>query len=180
MKQHSLIFFSTIILLFTFLNNCKQAVKKERYLLSFTDTLTDEHGYLNQDGDTIIPIGKYAMCFTDTFRTYAIVLKDSLGFIAIDSMENVLYNVFPFDNGPDYVSEGMFRIVENNKIGFADWSTGKIIIKPKFDCAFPFEHGAAKVSTNCKIESEGEHGRWISEDWYYINKAGKKVDKPTF
>ena len=56
-------------------------------------------------GEIIIPLGKYAICFTDTFRTYAIVLKSHKGFVAIDRQENILYEVFPFDNGPDYTSE---------------------------------------------------------------------------
>src|ERR1700733_6541583 len=69
-----------------------------------------EYGYVNSKGNVIIPFGKYSMCFTDTFKNFAIVLKSGSGFVVIDRMENVKYNVFPFDNGPDYVKEGYFRI----------------------------------------------------------------------
>jgi hypothetical protein len=163
--------------IFIGLTNCTQPTKSNDYLISFVDTVKDEYGYRNQNGDTIIPLGKYGICYTDTFRTYAIVLKPSHGFVAIDKQENVLYEVFPFDNGPDYTSDGFFRIIKNNKIGFADSTTGKVIIKPLFDCAFPFENGLAKVSINCIEQPEGEHKRWISENWYYIDKSGNKISK---
>jgi len=80
-------------------------------LVSFTDTITDESGYKNQNGDIVIPSGKYIGCFTDTFRTYAIVVKPNSGFVAIDWQEKILYEVFPFDNGPDEPSDGLFRIL---------------------------------------------------------------------
>jgi hypothetical protein len=62
------------------------------------------------------------------------------------------------------------------KIGYADAATGKIVIRPQFACAWPFEHGVAKVSLNCQTRSDGEHATWISDDWFYINKAGARVN----
>jgi hypothetical protein len=154
-----------------------QTTNKQDYLLSFVDTVKDEYGYKNLRGEIVIPLGKYAICYTDTFRTYAIVLKSKYGFVTIDRNEKILYQVYPFDNGPDYTSDGYFRIIENNKIGFADSATGKIIIKPQFDCAFPFEKNIAKVSNNCKTQADGEHEMWLSDNWYYIDKKGNKVNK---
>ena len=104
--------------------------------------------------------------------------KPKIGFVAIDRQENVLYEIFPFDNGPDNSSDGLFRILENNKIGFADSATGKVVIKPQFDCAWPFENGLAEVSNDCKTQSEGEHSVWVSDHWFYIDKTAKKVEKP--
>ena len=95
----------------------------------------------------------------------------------IDRKQNILYKVFPFDNGPDYVSEGFFRILKDNKIGYADAATGKVAIKPQFDCAFPFENGFAKVSTNCSTQSAGQHKVWTSNNWFYIDRKGKKSIK---
>lgn len=154
-----------------------KSITEKDYLLKVYDTVNDNFGYVNLRGDTIIPSGKYAMCFTDTFKTYAIVAKPA-GFIAIDRNETILYEVFPFDNGPDYPSEGLFRILENTKIGYANSQTGKIVIKPQFDCACPFENGVAMVSTNCKTQLEGEHSSWVSDHWFYIDMTGKKVKKP--
>jgi len=154
-----------------------QEVKPNEYLIRFADTFTDECGYKNQAGDTVVPLGKYAICFTDTFRTYAIVLKPSAGFVAIDRNGKMLYEVFPFDNGPDMPSEGLFRIVENAKIGFADSATGRVVIAPQFECAWPFEHGVAKVSMECTEQSDGEHKTWLSNSWYYIDKTGRRVNQ---
>lgn len=157
---------------------CASVVKRDDYWLAFADAEYDNYGYADRNGKAVIPLGKYTMCFTDTFRTYAIVLKPQSGFVAIDRQENVLYNVFPFDNGPDYVEDGLFRIIEDHKIGFADAKTGTVIIKPQFDCAFPFENGKAKVSTDCKSQFKGEHQIWVSEKWFYIDKSGRNIDQP--
>lgn len=168
-----------ILLLYSF-TTFGQGNNSKNYLLLFTDTTKDkdEYGYKNQNGDTIIQPGKYNLCFTDTFKTYAIVADKNFDFVAIDRQENVLYNVFPFDGGPDYSSNGLFRIIINKKIGFADEATGKIIIKPRFDCAFPFENGIAKVGLNCTTHADGENHYWTSDNWFYINKKGTKVNSP--
>jgi len=79
------------------------------YLLNVYDTTHNRFGYVNLIGDTIIPSGKYSMCFTDTFITYAIVAKPS-GFVAVDRQEKVMYKVFAFDNGPDYPKDGLLRM----------------------------------------------------------------------
>ena len=176
--QFSIRFFLLIILFYSFLSSCTHTRPHDDYLVSFTDESTDQYGYRDPKGATVIPPGKYTMCFTDTFRTYAVVLKPNTGFVAIDRQENVLYEVFPFDNGPDYVEEGFFRIIENNKIGFADARTGKVVIPPQFDCAFPFENGTARVSNDCTSRMDGEHKIWESEKWFYIDKTGKTVNDP--
>lgn len=148
------------------------------YLIRIADPVSDTYGYKNISGDTIIPMGRYLLCFTDTFRTFAIVHKAYKGFVAIDRKENELYTVFASDNGPDSPSEGLFRIIggsNRRKIGYADLSTGKVVIKPQFSCAFPFENGLAKVSDDCTTEPSGEYQRWVSDSWYYIDRTGKKV-----
>lgn len=178
MKRHQTINI-ILLLLFIGLIRCNQATKKnDNYLVSFNDTIKDEYGYKNRNGDIVIPPGKYLRCFTDTFKTYAIVAKPNSGFVAINRQENILYEVFPFDNGPDEPSEGLFRIMADKKIGYADSASGKVVIKPQFDCARPFENGLAEVSTDCKTEPDGEHSIWVSDHWYYIDKTGKKVEKP--
>jgi hypothetical protein len=131
-------------------------------------------GYVSENGDTIIPIGKYQFCFLDTVTKYAIV-GDSSGFYAIDQNENRLYEVHWFDKGPDYLQDGLFRIKRNGKIGYAN-TNGEIIIKPQFDCANPFENGKAKVSFDCELQKDGEHNTMISNNWFYIDKTGKKIE----
>jgi len=155
-----------------------QTPNSKGYLVRIADSIKDEYGYKNLSGDTIIPLGKYGICFTDTFKTYAFVLKPHSGFVAIDRQENVLYQVFSIDNGPDKASDELFRIIKNSKIGFANSLTGKVIIKPQFDCAWPFRNGVAKVSMECTKVPDGEYSTWVSDKWYYIDKSGKKLNKP--
>ena len=134
----------------------------------------DSCGYVNSKGDTIIPFGKYGRCFTDTFKKLAIVEKAGSGFVVIDRNEKALYNVFIFDNGPDDFSEGYFRIVKDGRIGYMD-STFSIKVQPKYGGAYPFKNGLAQVTDSCKTVTYGEHSVWVSDHWYYINKAGIRV-----
>jgi len=166
-----------VLLLFLYSQTGCRSTGNTDYWFSFTDSVTQEQGYKSSNGHIVIPLGKYERCFTDTFKTYAVVVKPNGGFIAIDRQENVLYGIFPYDNGPDYTSDGLFRILENNKIGYADSLTGTIVIKPQFDCAWPFENSVAEVSTDCTTLSDGEHSSWLSDHWFYIDKTGKKVEK---
>jgi len=68
----------------------------------------------------------------------------------------------------------LFRIIGNGKIGFAD-TDFNIVIKPQFDCAFPFEGETSKVSLDCIPVKDGEHTIWQSKSWFLINKKGERV-----
>lgn len=53
--------------------------------------------------------------------------------------------IYQYENGDDYVREGLFRIIDRNGLfGFAN-KHGIVVIKPQFFFAFPFEGGKAKV-----------------------------------
>ncbi len=93
--------------------------------------------------------------------------------VILDKQNKEIYEVFPFDNGPDTPSEGLIRIVKNGKIGYADANTYAVVIPPQFDCAYPFEKGKAKVSKNCKTIKEGEHSIWESDAWQFVDKKGR-------
>lgn len=94
--------------------------------------------------------------------------------------KNIKFPAFQIDNGDDYVSEGFYRIVdENGRIGYAD-EDGNTVIYPRFAFGFPFENGKAKV-TDIGYEkdvpdSNGEYHYWESDKWYYIDKSGKKIE----
>lgn len=90
-----------------------------------------------------------------------------------NSKKTTLYDVFIYDNGPDYAADGLIRVVKNGKIGYANAKTYAIVITPQFDCAFPFENGKAKVSNKCKTVKEGEHSSWESDAWQFVDKKGK-------
>ncbi|MFN8355849.1 MAG: alpha/beta hydrolase-fold protein [Spirosomataceae bacterium] len=93
--------------------------------------------------------------------------------VITDLKKTTLYDVFNYDNGPDYASEGLIRVVKNGKIGYADAKTYRLVIAPQFDCAYPFEKGKAKVSTHCTTIRKDEHSTWQSDHWQFIDKSGK-------
>ncbi|MFN0202777.1 MAG: WG repeat-containing protein [Bacteroidia bacterium] len=90
-----------------------------------------------------------------------------------DSKKKALYEVFIYDNGPDYAAEGLIRVVKEGKIGYANAKTYTLVIAPQFDCAYPFENGKAKVSTQCNTVKDGEYSTWQSNAWQYVDKKGK-------
>ena len=146
-------------------------------LILSEDPATGQTGYRDATGTVRIAAGKYAYCLTDTFYTHAIVrLRTAPKWVVIDRQERVLYEVFPYDNGPDYPSEGLFRIVMDGKIGYADAETYAIVIPAQFACAYPFEDGRARVSLDCQTVTEGEHQRWESAAWQYVDRRGQRTD----
>ncbi len=145
------------------------------YLLRVTTE--DASKYVDKAGKTIIGENDYLMCLTDTFRNYALVLSQEKGFIAINRDKKIIYDLFVFDNGPDYTSEGLFRIMKNKKIGYADSITGKIVIEPEYQGAYPFENEKAQVTVKCKTINDQEHTTWESDSWIYIDKTGKIINE---
>jgi hypothetical protein len=164
-----------VFLLAGYINDNVHAQAKADCLV-LTENAENEFGYLSVKGDTVIPFGKYDHCFTSRFCGFAIVSEKEKGIVGINRKEEVLFNVFVYDNGPDPLSNGLFRIIKNGKIGFAD-HTGQIIISPQFDCAEPFSNGKARVGKGCKSEPAGEHSRWTGGKWFVINKKGKTISK---
>lgn len=131
--------------------------------------------FINQDGDTVIPFGKFRCWQTDTIRKYGFVLTESDSrLIAIDKSGKELFEAYIFDNGPDYTQEGLFRIMKNGKVGFAN-EEGQVVIPPQFACAFPFENGKAKVTFTCNVIPDGEYHISKSDTWFFINKSGNKI-----
>jgi hypothetical protein len=172
MRQFLIIILFQLFFILTGYNQTNQ----DNFLLKIINTEIDEvgveSGYVNINGDTIIPIGKYYYCYSDTLKYFAIVLDKGKKCIAIDKEENILFEVFWYDNGPDYFSEGLFRIIKNGKIGFAD-RNGQIIIEPIYECATPFENGKSKVAFDCYLKEFGEYKRMESNEWFFIDNKGK-------
>lgn len=125
-----------------------------------------QFGYADFMGNIIIE-PTYSFAFTDTLNTIAFV-TDGEYIIAINGKGKHLFRVFNYDNGPDYQSEGLFRIVnEMEEIGFAD-TLGNIIIEPQYKFAYPFKDGRAKVTNKGSSKQYGEYWYWDSDEWNYI------------
>jgi len=144
------------------------------YFRLIQDTVSNAYGYVNKHGDTVIAPGKYRICFTEKFYDIAIVQNSGYEIVGINRDEKILFKVFLSDFGPDEPSNGLFRIVENGKIGYANLH-GKIIIQPQFDGATPFEKRKAKVCMGCVLKAKGEHHYWSGGTWYTIDKKGNKI-----
>lgn len=124
--------------------------------------------YKSSDGKTIVKSKKYTIAFTDTIKSIGFVGNRKDKIIGIDNHGKELFEVYKTDNGPDYVSDGMFRIIgKNGKIGFAD-TCGIIVIPPVFSYATPFRDGEAKVTFEGEEQKQGEYQYWKSNRWLLI------------
>lgn len=159
--------------------------KRNRNLIAHTREKHIEVGvpvcYLDEQGDTIVPYGKYKFCQTDTICSIGFVYENrqDARIACIDNQGKELFYVFKCDNAPDYIREGLFRIMDDNGlIGFAD-SLGNVVIKPQFKFATPFENGKAQTTTSGKAHDDGEHSFWTSDEWQLVSYNGTKMMKYT-
>ncbi|UOR06439.1 WG repeat-containing protein [Hymenobacter aerilatus] len=138
---------------------------------------TDEAcAYVSAAGDTVIPFGRYDRSVTERFDRVAIVHRVGTGWVGIDRQERVLFHPYLFDNGPDYPAEGVLRIVNAaGLLGYADTATGRVVVPPRYEAAFPFEKGRARVGRGCHTEQAVEHSYWTCATWSYINHQGQAL-----
>ncbi|MCJ7932427.1 MAG: WG repeat-containing protein [Chryseobacterium sp.] len=100
--------------------------------------------------------------------------KNAWGYV-YDRNGKFLYNPYLYDNGADYFSEGVRRLVKNGKIGFAD-RNGKIVIEPEHDFVSPFNYGYAAFCDGCDWEkTEDEHKAMVGGTWGVMNAKGQPV-----
>ncbi|WP_246052567.1 WG repeat-containing protein [Leptospira semungkisensis] len=96
------------------------------------------------------------------------------GWVCIDPENRILLHPFPFENGPDYFSEGLARFVEGNKFGFFDPSCKKVI-SASYDFAHSIQQGFAIVCNGCSLVKEEEHSRIQGGKYGLIDTTGKAV-----
>lgn len=153
--------------------SCSAQKADKDILIKVSSANEEQSGYVNLSGDTVVAFGQYYYLFTDTVRHFAIVASKE-GLIGINKKDEKLFNVYMFDNGPDYYSEGLFRIIVNGKMGFAN-EKGKIVIEPKYSFAAPFYGGKAKVTFKHRLIGDDEHKEVKSDEWFYINKKAETI-----
>ena len=137
--------------------------------------------YVNEQGDTIVPYGRFSYCVSDSITPVGFVM-DNLskvkGITCINTEGRIMCNALEIDIFmPDYLFEGHFRIVnEEGLMGFAD-SLGHVVVTPQYKFALPFQGGKAKVTyTGHKSDPNDEHWEWVSDDWFYIDYQGNKLN----
>lgn len=174
-----------LLFFFTYLINAQIKFKVEE---RETETWRSIYSLIDEKGKTIkvLDSAKYYHCISGFEYGYFAIFgkKDNPGWSAIDSNENVLFQVYNTSFGepsPDYLIENKIRIVgENYKIGFAN-DKGKIIIKPKFEIASSFHKGKAIIGEKCekilwdKHAKEGDCHHYSIEckNYGYINEKGE-------
>jgi hypothetical protein len=159
---------------------CSGPGEQDTWTLNCDTDASESCAYVDANGTTMIDCEKYLICFSDTFDNYAIVGTQDEGIVAINRQEEILYQVFVYDNGPDYPSDGYFRILQDGKIGYADAPTGAIRIKPQYSAAKPFENQYAPVCPNCDLIEEKDHYYWTNGQWGLIDKNGTMVVEPQY
>jgi len=157
-----------------FFMSCDEATENSTWYLTDGDE-NSEMSYVNEQGETMVIAGKYAYIFTDTFTQMAIVMTKENRCIAIDKQEKELFEVYFYDNGPDYIMDGLFRIKDGEKIGYAN-KDGKIVIAPQYKCTTPFENGKAQVAYECDLKPDGEHTLMTNAKFFYIDTKGNKIE----
>ncbi|NDV68420.1 WG repeat-containing protein [Dysgonomonas sp. 25] len=172
---------------------------KDDYLVAFCDSTKGAnglYGYQTPDGEVAIH-ACYLFVYTDTLYKAGFVVSQDNGMIAIDRKGNFLLTPFIFDNGPDYLHEGLFRYEENGKMGFAD-ADCNIVIPAQFDFAEPFgklhdfgqfidyddwedsdiehyEQGLAIYYIGGEKHKMGEYWYWDKwDEMGYVNKKGQR------
>ena len=165
-KYHSFMRYCFLSILFLLLLSCSTNTS-----LLYKIEEQGLFGYADSKGHIVInPI--YSLVFTDTLRTIAFVAEKG-DIIAINHKGESLFRVFNYDNGPDYVREGLFRIVDANELfGYAD-TLGNIVIVPQYKFAYPFQDGKAKVTNQGQRELDEEYWKWSSDSWFYIQHPEK-------
>ena len=167
-----------LILVCTLWSFCAYGQKSGDYWLSYTDTSSGESltGYKKRDGTIAIP-ARYLWVDTDTFYKMAIVFDH--GWFGIDRTGQVVLAPFIFDNGPDYVTEGLFRFEEDGKMGFADLD-GTKVIPAVYGFATPFSDGLSEYTKggHKQYDKGGEHWTWTGGyEHGYVNRAGQEFEK---
>jgi hypothetical protein len=178
MKKMSGFIFILSAFLFCAVTSFSQSEADYLVIYSDTDSGSELKGYQTPGGVTVIK-AKYRIAYTDNFYKMAIVVRDDGELIAIDRNENIILYPFVYNNGPDYVYEGLFRFVENDKIGFANLNGDKII-PAVFDFAEPFSEGLAGYAMGGKKEFVHGDERWFwtdADENGYINKSGQRFSK---
>lgn len=136
----------------------------------------------NTQSKLLLPVATYTLpLFSDLpkngcFKTPFILSHTEEGYWWFDSSGNRLYEVYWFDNGPDYAEDGLFRFKKNGLIGYADESTYEIVIPAQYKAAYPFQNGKAQVSYEADSEQyDDEHLGWKNTNYVTINKQGKVI-----
>ena len=128
-------------------------------------------GYRDASGREILPARYHAaMEFAPTGVAFVV---DDNGWACIDATGSVRLRPFVFDNGPDYPSEGVFRYVDGDRMGFSD-DACRPTITAAWEFAGAFAEQRAPVCRGC-TPVHGEHAMPKGGKWGFVDPSGREV-----
>jgi len=110
----------------------------------------------------------------DRYGVATVWIKGFEGFYYV-GRDGHMVPVVNYDNGPDDFVEGRARTQVDGRIGYIDRKL-RVVIPPRYDWGFPFEHGRAVVCIGCEQKARGgEH--WIVEGgmWGAVDRNGREI-----
>lgn len=130
-------------------------------------------GYRAPDGTVVIaPAFEHALPFNE--HGVAAVHQDRVWWW-IDARGERLLRAYTYDNGPDYLSEGLARFVgDDSKVGYAD-AAASVKIPARFDFATPFTDGLAAFCQGCASHEDHGHTTMRGGQWGLIAPDGEVV-----
>lgn len=133
-----------------------------------------DYGYKTASGRVLIP-PQYLLATEFNRYGRAFVLHPrKREWVMINEKGDVLVTMFNFDNGPDGFEEGLARFVEGGRMGFVD-ERGVIRIPARYEFAYPFEEGRARVGKGFRVEKVGEYSLMKGGLWGEIDRKGNLV-----
>jgi hypothetical protein len=111
---------------------------------------------------------------SDKYGITAVWIEGSKGFYYV-GRDGHMVPVVIYDNGPDDFVEGRARTQIGGKIGYID-RTLRVVIAPRYDWGFPFEHGKAVVCSGCERKRDGSE-YWFMEGgmWGAVDRDGREI-----
>ena len=109
----------------------------------------------------------------DRHGVAAVWMEDLKGFYFV-GRDGRMVPVVAYDNGPDAFVEGRARTRVDGKIGYIGRKL-RVVIPPRYDWGFPFEHGRAVVCTGCAPKRDGEHAFLEGGMWGFVDRNGREI-----
>jgi len=153
-----------VVLCLLLVSSCSHRVKDCRLFPSLEPAECEQTG----DGNIIVKPASLARVAFGPEGLSAILVDDRTFYFV--NRQGKTAPALAFDNGPDYVSEGLARTVLNGKVGFVNTHLD-VVVAPVWDFAYPFERGSARVCMGC-VPTGGEHKTVTGGKWGYIDQRG--------
>lgn len=144
--------------------------------------LTEEHGLWALPGCEVVEgrlrlsADTLAQLPYDVHGLAAISAADSFHYVTRDGRTQA---VITWDNGPDYLQEGLLRGRIGDRIGYFNAHL-EPAFSATFDFGWPFSDGVAQVCNGCRRGATGQDGHTPMEggEWFHIDRRGHRVADP--